>query len=249
MIIKTFITSLLFSISFYHNINLINDEFLSKKNDFSVIVLTETQGFVHHEAIKEGVKLITRLGEENNFNVLHANSSELLSDEVLEKNDVIIFLCTTLDILDEKEEEKMKRFIRSGKGFVGIHSATDTEYNWEWYGKLVGAYFLDHPEIQKATITTIDKRHISTKHLDDTWEIEDEWYNFKDFKPYIKELLTLDEKSYKGGKNGKYHPITWHHEYEGGRSFYTGLGHRPETYHDERFIKLILGGIIYASGN
>ena len=85
MIIKTFITSLLFSISFYQNINLINDEFLSKKNDFSVIVLTETQGFVHHEAIKEGVKLITRLGEENNFNVLHANSSELLSDEVLEK--------------------------------------------------------------------------------------------------------------------------------------------------------------------
>ena len=249
MIIKTFITSLLFSISFYQNINLINDEFLSEKNDFSVIVLTETQGFVHHEAIKEGVKLITRLGEENNFNVLHANSSELLSDEVLEKNDVIIFLCTTLDILDEKEEEKMKRFIRSGKGFVGIHSATDTEYHWEWYGKLVGAYFLDHPEIQKATITTIDKRHISTKHLDDTWEIEDEWYNFKDFKTYIKELLTLDEKSYKGGKNGKYHPITWHHEYEGGRSFYTGLGHRPETYHDERFIKLILGGIIYASGN
>ena len=143
----------------------------------------------------------------------------------------------------------MKRFIRSGKGFVGIHSATDTEYDWEWYGKLVGAYFLDHPKIQKATIKTIDKDHISTEHLDDIWEIEDEWYNFKDFKPYIKELLNLEEDSYKGGKNGKYHPITWYHEYEGGRSFYTGLGHRPEVYHDERFVKLILGGIMYASDN
>ena len=94
-----------------------------------------------------------------------------------------------------------------------------------------------------------DKEHVSTKHLDDIWEIEDEWYNFKDFKPYIKELLNLEEDSYKGGKNGKYHPITWYHEYEGGRSFYTGLGHRPEVYHDERFMKLILGGIMYASGN
>ena len=78
---------------------------------------------------------------------------------------------------------------------------------------------------------------------------KNEWYNFKDFKPYIKELLNLEEDSYKGGKNGKYHPITWYHEYEGGRSFYTGLGHRPEVYHDERFMKLILGGIMYASGN
>ncbi len=249
MSIKIFLTSLLFSLNFYQKKNFINEEFFSEKNKFSVIVLTETQGFVHHGAIKEGVKLITRLGKENNFNVTHTNSSEFLSDEILEKSDVLIFLCTTLDVLNNEEEEKMKRFIRSGKGFVGIHSATDTEYDWEWYGKLVGAYFLDHPKIQKATITTIDKDHISTEHLDDIWEIEDEWYNFKDFKPYIKELLNLEEDSYEGGKNGKYHPITWYHEYEGGRSFYTGLGHRPEIYHDERFVKLILGGIIYTSGN
>ena len=113
----------------------------------------------------------------------------------------------------------MKKFIQNGKGYVGIHSATDTEYNWGWYGKLVGAYFLDHPKIQPATITTID------------------------------ELLNLEEDSYDGGKNGEYHPITWYHEFGGGRSFYTGLGHRGETYHDERFIKLLLGGILYAAGN
>ena len=103
------------------------------------------------------------------------------------------------------------------------------------------------PKIQPATITTIDRNHISTSHLAKTWEIEDEWYNFKDLNPSINELLNLEEDSYDGGKNGEYHPITWYHEF-GGRSFYTGLGHR-ETYHDERFIKLLLGGILYAAGN
>ena len=221
----------------------------SEKNTFSVIVLTETQGFVHHEAIKEGVKLITRLGKENQFNVTHTNSSEYLSETELKKSDVLIFLCTTLDVLDDNEQERMKNFIRNGKGFVGIHSATDTEYNWEWYGKLVGAYFLDHPKIQEAKIQTINKEHISTRHLEDIWEIEDEWYNFKDFNPNINELLNLDEKSYSGGKNGEYHPITWYHEFEGGRSFYTALGHKGETYKDERFIQLLLGGILYAAKN
>ena len=221
----------------------------SEKTTFSVIVLTETQGFVHHEAIKEGVKLITRLGKENQFNVTHTNSSEYLSETELKKSDVLIFLCTTLDVLDDNEQERMKNFIRNGKGFVGIHSATDTEYNWEWYGKLVGAYFLDHPKIQEAKIQTINKEHISTRHLEDIWEIEDEWYNFKDFNPNINELLNLDEKSYSGGKNGEYHPITWYHEFEGGRSFYTALGHKGETYKDERFIQLLLGGILYAAKN
>ena len=97
--------------------------------------------------------------------------------------------------------------------------------------------------------TGIVKEHISTRHLEDIWEIEDEWYNFKDFNPNINELLNLDEKSYSGGKNGEYHPITWYHEFEGGRSFYTALGHKGETYKDERFIQLLLGGILYAAKN
>ena len=249
MSIKILLISFLLSAGFFQKKKFIHHEVYSEKNTFSVIVLTETQGYVHHEAIKEGVKLITRLGKENQFNVTHTNSSEYLSETELKKNDVLIFLCTTLDVLDDNEQERMKNFIRNGKGFVGIHSATDTEYNWEWYGKLVGAYFLDHPEIQEAKIETINKEHMSTRHLKDIWEIEDEWYNFKDFNPNINELLNLDEKSYSGGKNGEYHPITWYHEFEGGRSFYTALGHKGETYKDERFIKLVLGGILYAAKN
>ena len=249
MSIKILLISFLLSAGFFQKKKFIHHEVYSEKNTFSVIVLTETQGYVHHEAIKEGVKLIKRLGKKNKFNVTHTNSSEYLSETELKKNDVLIFLCTTLDVLDDNEQERMKNFIRNGKGFVGIHSATDTEYNWGWYGKLVGAYFLDHPEIQEAKIETINKEHISTRHLEDIWEIEDEWYNFKDFNPNINELLNLDEKSYSGGKNGQYHPITWYHEFEGGRSFYTALGHKEETYRDKRFIKLLLGGILYAAKN
>ncbi len=248
MSIKIFLISFLVSAGFFQQKTFIH-KYVSDKNTFSVMVLTETKGYVHHEAIKEGVKLIKRLGKKNQFNVTHTNSSEYLSEKELKKTDVLIFLCTTLDVLDDNEQERMKNFIRNGKGFVGIHSATDTEYNWGWYGKLVGAYFLDHPEIQEAKIETINKEHISTRHLDDIWEIEDEWYNFKDFNPNIKELLNLDEKSYSGGKNGEYHPITWYHEFEGGRSFYTALGHKGETYKDKRFIKLLLGGILYAGKN
>ena len=143
----------------------------------------------------------------------------------------------------------MENFIKKGGGFVGIHSAADTEYEWEWYGNLVGAYFKSHPPVTTAKIQTINNKHISTKHLDDLWEIKEEWYNYKNINPDITILLNLDESSYSGGTNGNPHPITWYHEYEGGKSFYTGLGHRAETYSDERFIKLLTGGILYVSNN
>lgn len=217
-------------------------------NNFSVIILTETQGFVHHNAIKEGKKLIDELGMENNFSVFYSNKSELITKEIYEKSDVIVFLCTTLDVLEEEEQTLLVDFIQKGGGFVGIHSAADTEYDWEWYGKLVGAYFKSHPEVQNARIKTENSNHISTSHLDKEWSIKDEWYNYKNINPDINILLTLDEKSYKGGENGENHPITWYHDFDGGRSFYTGLGHDKQTYQDERFKKILLGGLIYAAG-
>ena len=98
---------------------------------------------------------------------------------------------------------------------------------------------MNQPDIQKATIITEKKHHFLTDHLKNRWSIKDEWYNFKDFNPDINVLLSLDETSYEGGENGEYHPISWYHEFEGGRSFYTGLGHVGETYKDSRFVKMI----------
>ncbi len=220
----------------------------SDDNKFSVLVITETKGFVH-KSIDAGLDLVKLLGDDNKFNVYSSNSSDVITQENLENLSSVIFLNTTGDILNIDQQQVMEDFIGDGKGFVGIHSATDTEYDWEWYGGLVGAYFKNHPiGTAKAIINTINREHMSTRHLEKDWEIRDEWYNFYNINPNINVLLNLDESSYRGGQHGDSHPITWFHEYGGGRSFYTGLGHLSDIYSDTRFINLLKGGILYASG-
>ena len=216
----------------------------SSNNSYSVLVITETKGWVH-DSIESGLKLIQNIGNKNNFNVYHSDNSSVITYKNLKEIKTIIFLNTTEEILTDVEQKVMESFIRSGKGFVGVHAAADTEYNWQWYGKLVGAYYRNHPEVMNGKILTIN--HKITNHLDSEWEIEDEWYNFDYVNYDINILLHLDEDSYIGGEHPDYHPITWYHEYDGGRSFYTGLGHTKEVYEDERFIKLLEKGILYAS--
>ena len=139
------------------------------------------------------------------------------------------------------QENAFERYIQAGGGFVGIHAATDAEYQWGWYTRLVGAHFLSHPEQQEAVLNVVDKNHISTKHLPDPWKRKDEWYNFKQLNKDVNVLIKIDEKSYKGGANGDNHPMAWYHEYDGGRAFYTALGHVDESYQEENFLKHILG--------
>ncbi len=132
----------------------------------------------------------------------------------------------------------------------GFHGASDTEYDWEWYGKLLGTYFRDHPKVQPARLIIRDKNHPSTRHLPDIWERTDEWYNFRTpLDPGIKVLITLDESSYTGGGNGADHPLSWYHDVGKGRAWYTAGGHTPESYQDTLFLNHLFGGIIYAMGN
>jgi len=131
---------------------------------------------------------------------------------------------------------------------VGIHAATDCEYDWQWYGNLVGAYFDSHPAQQDAMIDVVDPTSIATKHLPAKWKRFDEWYNFKWIEPNLHILLTIDETSYTGGKNPAYHPMAWYHDYDGGRAFYTELGHTNESYADPLYLQHLLGGINYAMG-
>ncbi len=238
-IVLLFINFFLFP--FDTDINCLN---CSDNNSYSVLVITETKGWVH-DSIESGLKLIQNIGNKNNFNVYHSDNSSVITYKNLKEIKTIIFLNTTEEILTDVEQKVMESFIKSGKGFVGVHAAADTEYNWQWYGKLVGAYYRNHPEVMNGKILTIN--HKITNHLDSEWEIEDEWYNFDYVNYDINILLHLDEDSYIGGEHPDYHPITWYHEYDGGRSFYTGLGHTKEVYDDERFIKLLEKGILYAS--
>ena len=131
---------------------------------------------------------------------------------------------------------------------MGIHAATDTEYEWPWYGKLVGAYFESHPEQQEAQLLVVDRSHPATAFMAPAWKHFDEWYNFKDINPDIKVLMRLNESSYKGGKNGQNHPIAWFHENAGGRVFYTGLGHGGETFANPVFLQHLRGGLRYCLG-
>ncbi len=130
----------------------------------------------------------------------------------------------------------------------GSDAAADTEYDWPWYNKLVGAQFLSHPKQQEAMIEVIDNNHASTSHLDSTWKHFDELYNYKNMNADVNVLMKLDESSYEGGANGDNHPIAWYHEFDGGKAFYTGLGHTKEAYDDPTFRKHILGGLIYCLG-
>jgi len=212
-----------------------------------VLVFSKTAGF-KHSSIGVGVAAVQKLGAENKFEVDTTTNSASFTPQNLEKYSAVIFMNTTGDVLNDEQQKTFEQFINSGKGFVGVHSATDTEYGWPWYNKLVGAYFVSHPEQQMATLNVVDRKTIATKHLPEVWNRKDEWYNFKDINPDIKVLITIDETTYKGGKNDNNHPMAWYHDFDGGRSFYTELGHVEESYTDPLFLSHLLGGIKYALG-
>ncbi|WP_158975185.1 ThuA domain-containing protein [Cellulophaga sp. L1A9] len=207
-----------------------------------VLVFTKTAGY-RHGSIEKGVETIRELGSENNFEVVETSDSLQFNAANLKKYQLVIFLSTTGDVLGDEQQVAFENYIKSGGSYLGIHAATDTEYEWPWYGELVGAYFLNHPKQQQATLDIINGNHAATKHLESTWSHFDEWYNFKNINPDMNVLLKLDETSYEGGKNGDNHPIAWFHEFDGGRAFYTGLGHADAAFDDANFRQHVLGGI------
>lgn len=210
-----------------------------------ILVFSKTKGF-RHESIGPGKLALIKLGTENNFEVDTTEDASVFNEENLKRYNAIVFLSTTQDILDPVQQNDFKRFIEAGGGFVGIHAAADTEYDWPWYGKLVGAYFRSHPQIQEAKLRKV--RSFGPNTLPETWVRTDEWYNYKNISKDINVIYTLDETSYQGGENGNDHPIAWYHEFQGGRVFYTGLGHTNESYTDSLFLQHVLHGIQYAVG-
>jgi cytochrome c len=215
---------------------------------FSALIFSKTTGY-RHDSIPNGIAAISELGAANGFSVDATEDSSFFTDDNLANYQVVIFLSTTGTILDEKQKGAFQRFVENGNGYVGIHSATDTEYDWAWYGQLVGAYFRSHPSIQPALIQIEDPDHPSTAPLTQPWPRTDEWYNFRSNpRGSVHVLATMDESSYDGGDMGD-HPIAWCHEVAGGgRSWYTALGHTVESYSEPLFRQHLLGGIMTAAG-
>ncbi|MCC7054520.1 MAG: ThuA domain-containing protein [Gemmatimonadaceae bacterium] len=212
-----------------------------------VLVFSRTAGY-RHESIDTGKIVLMQLGAANGIAVDTTEDAALITEDSLKHYSAVIFLSPTGNILNRAQEIDLQRFIQAGGGYVGIHAASDAEYDWRWYGRLVGGYFISHPQIQEATLRVMDAKDASTAHLPAEWKRTDEWYNFKSLVPDLHVLLTIDETSYTGGENGATHPMAWYHAFDGGRAWYTELGHTRESYADSLFLKHVLGGIKYAIG-
>jgi len=219
-------------------------------NGPSVLVFSKTAEY-RHEAIPDGIDALRRLGERVGWQVEATEDAERFSDEGLAEFDVVVFLMTTGDVLSREQEAAFERFIRKGNGYVGIHAAADTEYEWAWYGELVGAYFDSHPEIQTASYDVEDRSHPSTAGLPTRWRRVDEHYNFRSNpRQRVNVVLSLDESSYDVGDGAMGdHPAAWHHRHDGGRAFYTALGHTRQAYRDPLFTRHLEGAITWASGS
>ncbi len=218
-------------------------------HNFKVLIFSKTQGF-RHQSIPNGIAMIQQLGVAEGFTVEATEDASLFTFDNLSQYAAVIFLSTTGDVLNNTQQIAFEQYIQNGGGYVGIHAASDTEYDWAWYGNLVGAYFKDHPSgTPTATIKVADKVHPSTKDLPYSWTRTDEWYNFRtNPRGKVHVLATLDENSYAGGNMGFDHPIAWSHEFDGGRSWYTGGGHTAASYSEPLFVQHVLGGIYYAVG-
>ena len=215
---------------------------------FAVLVFSKTTGF-RHDSIPDGIAAIRALGAEHGFTVIDTEDAGRFTDATLPQYKLVVFLNTTGDVLDTDQKTAFERYVRSGGGFVGIHSASDTEYEWPWYGRLIGTWFASHPQIQRGTVRIEDPDHPSTKGLPATWERTDEWYNFRNNpRGVVHVLASLDESTYSGGVMGTDHPIAWCHNIDGGRSWYTAMGHTKESYAEPLFRLHLLGGIESAAG-
>ncbi len=215
-----------------------------------VLVFSKTTVF-RHESIGKGIEALRKLGEKHHFVVDTTENATQFNEENLQRYKAVIFLSTTGDVLNQEQQNDLERFIQAGGGYVGIHAAADTEYDWPWYGNLVGAYFESHPNnpnVKQGTFYTVDKNHMASDSLPDRFERTDEFYSFKKINPDIKVLVKIDEKTYTGGTNGDDHPMAWYHEYDGGRAFYTAMGHTNEAYDDQVFLRHLWGGINYVLG-
>jgi type 1 glutamine amidotransferase len=224
---------------------------------FSVLLFSKTAGW-HHESIHEGVTAIRNLGQLHDFTVFWTEDAKrVFNDKELQKYKVVIFLSTTGDILTDEQQAAFERYMKAGGGFVGIHAAADTEYGWPFYTKMVGHMFHIHPEVQTATIKVEDANFPGMDRFPKRFLATEEWYQYDASRSdKLHYLLSVDEKTYKpyakwGPKEGKgmgnFHPLAWYQEYEGGRAFYTGLGHLPATYADTSFMQHVYGGIYWAA--
>ena len=235
---------------------------------FRLLVFSKTAGF-RHASIPLGIETIRQLGAPLLWTTDATEDETVFRPRTLRKYDVVVFLNTTGIVMDAKGRAALEQWVRAGGGWVGIHSAADTEYDWDFYGRLLArAWFKCHPVQQPGTIVREAARHGATRHLPERWTIPfEEFYSFKaNPRPRTNVLLSIDESSYAQDPNTSHlpsesypddyepvsgvmgdHPMSWTHRVGDGRSFYTALGHEPGMYVDDLYREHLRGGIVSVS--
>jgi type 1 glutamine amidotransferase len=221
---------------------------------FRALVFSKVTNY-YHASIPAGIAAIQALGAAHNFDVVASDDTAQFTDDRLAAFAVVVFNNTNSTpekgaLLTPDQRAAFQRYVRAGGGFVGIHSASGSERDWAWYGELVGAFFKVHPRIQQLEVRVEDSNHPSTLGLPLSWIRTEEPYDFLvNPRGRVHVLTSYVTSSYEGHTMGPDHPIAWCHEFDGGRSWYTGMGHAASAFSDEPlFVRHLLGGIEWAAG-
>ena len=220
-----------------------------------ILYVTQSMGF-RHSSLHLSEDIIEELGTANGYDVTLTHKFERFANpETLKTFDVIIFY-TTLELpLSDAQKKAFLDWIKSGKGFIGLHSATDTYYKWPEYGEMIGGYFDGHPWTENSTvgISAFDRKNRFSSHFEESFKLQEEIYQFRNFnKDKVTVTMSLDkantDMTLKGIKAAEF-PLTWYRDYGKGRVFYTALGHRSEVWQDQRYQKMVLNAIKWAAGD
>jgi type 1 glutamine amidotransferase len=220
-----------------------------------ILIFSHTTGW-RHPSIETGIAALTELGEDAGYDVMSSEDPDVFSTAVLEDIDIVLLLNNTTSPKDEATDwfdengrgEAFQAFVRSGGGVVGVHAASDSHYFWPWYGQMIGGYFERHPKgAPEGRLSVVNSATKATNHMPAAFTRADEWYWITDFNPEVELLLTLDPSSI-GEPDVNPKPISWRHEFDGGRVFYTAMGHTEESYSDPVFLQHVRGGIDWAAG-
>jgi len=216
---------------------------------FRVLLFSRTTGF-RHDSIGTAIAALTELQGPGGYLVEATEDPVQFSADNLARFRVVVFLLTTGDVLDPEQQAAFEGWIAGGGGYLGVHSAADTEYDWPFYGELVGAYFKSHPAIQTASVHIELGDHPATAGLPSPWSRTDEWYDFRaNPRAAVTVLATVDEASYAGATMGPDHPIAWAHATAaGGRALYTAMGHTQASYADPAFRRHLMGALRWVAG-
>ncbi|KAK3350611.1 ThuA-like domain-containing protein [Neurospora tetraspora] len=251
---------------------------MSSAEPIRVLVFSRTVAY-RHDSIPASIKALEDLAATSSttahpFVTTATEDPTIFTPSGLSQFRVIILLQCSGEFLDSSQLEALKGFVHSGGGVVGIHCASFGMESSEWYGRLIGGVFKNHPEPQMAKIRSVvnNMDHLLLagllKRLQDEsegkkrmfgvttnkeweWDWFDEYYNFKTNpwdNPHLQILLEVNEETYTGGTHGERHPLAWAQEFEGGRSFYNSLGHFDEAYlEDPGFMRFIYKAILWTA--